>query len=108
MDLDQLKQILDLVREHDLSELQVEHDGLKIRIRTNAAAAVMPVTVTPPAAPAGSRRAATAPGGPVHLHPIPIRPLKKSSSRSSGHRSSAPSIVRRNRRRLPSWMSGRP
>jgi acetyl-CoA carboxylase biotin carboxyl carrier protein len=69
MDLDQLKQILDLVREHDLSELEVEHDGLKIRIRTNAAAAVMPVTVTPPAAPAGSRRAATAPGDPAPSGP---------------------------------------
>ena len=62
MDLDQLKQILDLVREHDLSELEVEHDGLKIRIRTNAAGTVLPVTVTPPPAPAGSRRTAHAPG----------------------------------------------
>jgi acetyl-CoA carboxylase biotin carboxyl carrier protein len=62
MDLDQLKQILDLVREHDLSELEVEADGLKIRIRTNAAGTAAPVTVTPPSASAGSRRTATAPG----------------------------------------------
>jgi acetyl-CoA carboxylase biotin carboxyl carrier protein len=62
MDLDQLKQILDLVREHDLSELEVEHEGLKIRIRTNAAGTVPPVTVTPPSALAGSTRTATAPG----------------------------------------------
>jgi acetyl-CoA carboxylase biotin carboxyl carrier protein len=64
MDLDQLKQILDLVREHDLSELEVEHDGLKIRIRTNAAGTVVPVAVIPPPTPAGSRRGATAPGDP--------------------------------------------
>jgi acetyl-CoA carboxylase biotin carboxyl carrier protein len=62
MDLDQLKQILDLVREHDLSELEVEHDGLKIRIRTNAAGTVQPVTATPPPASAGSRRTVHAPG----------------------------------------------
>jgi acetyl-CoA carboxylase biotin carboxyl carrier protein len=65
MDLDQLKQILDLVREHDLSELEVEHEGLKIRIRTNAAGTVVPVTVTLPSAPAGARRTATAPGDPA-------------------------------------------
>ena len=69
MDLEQLKQILDLVREHDLSELEVEHDGLKIRIRTNAAGAVLPITATPPAAPVGSRRAATAPGDPAPSGP---------------------------------------
>jgi acetyl-CoA carboxylase biotin carboxyl carrier protein len=69
MDLDQLKQILDLVREHDLSELEVEHDGLKIRIRTNAAGTVVPVAVIPPPAAAGSRRAATAPGDPTPSGP---------------------------------------
>ena len=69
MDLDQLKQILDLVREHDLSELEVEHDGLKIRIRTNAAGTVVPIAVTPQPAPAGSRRAATAQGDPAPSGP---------------------------------------
>jgi acetyl-CoA carboxylase biotin carboxyl carrier protein len=33
MNLDDIKQILDLVREHDLSEFEVERDGLKVRIR---------------------------------------------------------------------------
>jgi acetyl-CoA carboxylase biotin carboxyl carrier protein len=47
MDLDQLKQILDLVREHGLSELEVEQGGLKIRIRTNAAGNVVPVMPAP-------------------------------------------------------------
>jgi acetyl-CoA carboxylase biotin carboxyl carrier protein len=65
MDLDQLKQILDLVREHDLSELEVEHEGLKIRIRTNATGTIVPSTVTPPSASAGSPRTATAPGDPA-------------------------------------------
>jgi acetyl-CoA carboxylase biotin carboxyl carrier protein len=33
MDLDDIKQILNLVREHDLSEFELERDGLKVRIR---------------------------------------------------------------------------
>jgi acetyl-CoA carboxylase biotin carboxyl carrier protein len=69
MDLDQLKQILDLVREHDLSELEVEQDGMKIRIRTNAAGTIVPVAVTPPSALAGTPRTATAPGDPALFGP---------------------------------------
>jgi len=37
MDLDQLKQILDLVREHELAEFEVEHEGLRLKIRKDAA-----------------------------------------------------------------------
>ena len=37
MDLDQLKQILDLVREHELSEFEVEQDGLRLKIRKDVA-----------------------------------------------------------------------
>ncbi len=33
MDLDKLKQILDLVREHELSEFEVEQDGLRLKVR---------------------------------------------------------------------------
>ena len=33
MNLDDIKQILDLVREHDLAEFELERDGLKVRIR---------------------------------------------------------------------------
>ena len=36
MDLEQLRQILDLVKQHDLSEFEVEHEGLRLRIRTTA------------------------------------------------------------------------
>ena len=74
MNLDQLKQILDLVREHELSEFEVEQDGLKLKIRRDhagmlVAAAVVPVLAPPPAAaghapatgpsPAGSPQAAS-------------------------------------------------
>ena len=33
MDLEDIKQILALVREHELEELEIERDGLKVRIR---------------------------------------------------------------------------
>jgi len=60
MDLDDIKQILDLVREHDLSEFELERDGLKLRVRkagetvvAAAPAPVAPVPVAPPPQPAG-------------------------------------------------------
>jgi acetyl-CoA carboxylase biotin carboxyl carrier protein len=54
MDLDQLKQILDLVREHELSEFEIEQDGLRLKIRKDASGAFVPVAaqVPVPAAPA--------------------------------------------------------
>ena len=33
MDLDQLKQILELVREHELAEFEVEQGGLRVKVR---------------------------------------------------------------------------
>jgi acetyl-CoA carboxylase biotin carboxyl carrier protein len=59
MNLDDIRQILDLVREHDLAELEIERDGLKVRVRkagavmSLAAPAVAPTLVSapPPIAP---------------------------------------------------------
>ena len=48
MDLDQLKHILDLVREHELSEFELEHDGLRVKIRKDVNGAHL---VTLPASP---------------------------------------------------------
>ena len=36
MDLEHIKQILDLVREHDLSEFEIEHEGLRLKVRKDA------------------------------------------------------------------------
>jgi acetyl-CoA carboxylase biotin carboxyl carrier protein len=44
MNLDDIRQILDLVREHDLAEFELERDGLKVRVRK----AGKEVTVVPP------------------------------------------------------------
>jgi acetyl-CoA carboxylase biotin carboxyl carrier protein len=52
MDLDQLKQILDLVREHELAEFEVEQGGLRLKIRKDASGGYVPAHVHLPAAPA--------------------------------------------------------
>ena len=36
MDFDEIKQILDIMREHELSEFELERDNLKLRIRKQA------------------------------------------------------------------------
>jgi acetyl-CoA carboxylase biotin carboxyl carrier protein len=51
MDLNQIKQILDLVREHDLSEFEIEHEGLRLKIRKDANGTQV-VTLPAPAVPA--------------------------------------------------------
>ena len=69
MDLNQIKQILELVREHELSEFEIEHDGLRLKVRketngysaTPLAAAAPPMVV--PAAGAALAAPAAAAGG---------------------------------------------
>jgi acetyl-CoA carboxylase biotin carboxyl carrier protein len=62
MDLDTLKQILNLVREHELSELEVEQDGLRLKIRKDSVV----VASAPPqnlvAGPAGSSMSSASAG----------------------------------------------
>jgi len=53
MDLDQLKHILDLVREHELSEFELEHEGLRIKVRKDINGAHVVTVPAPPAAPSG-------------------------------------------------------
>jgi acetyl-CoA carboxylase biotin carboxyl carrier protein len=50
MDLNQIKQILDLVREHELSEFEIEHDGLRLKVRKDVNGAHV-VTLPAPAVP---------------------------------------------------------
>ena len=51
MDLNQIKQILNLVREHELSEFEIEHEGLRLKIRKDANGAhgvALPAPALPP------------------------------------------------------------
>jgi acetyl-CoA carboxylase biotin carboxyl carrier protein len=57
MDLDEIKLVLDMMREHDLAEFELERDGVKLRLRKNTgqqwngAASPPQVTFVPQAAP---------------------------------------------------------
>jgi len=68
MNLDDIKKVLDLVREHDLAEFELEQDGLKVRVRKSGAAvalvapaAAMPMAQALPMA-VGPAAAGTGPG----------------------------------------------
>ena len=56
MDLDNLRQILDLVRQHDLAEFEIEHEGLKLKIRKDAARGASSAPAVPPAPDLRRRR----------------------------------------------------
>ena len=65
MDLDEIRQILDLMREHELAEFELERDNVKLRLRKNAAGhwGAPPASLPPPYAPplpAASQGAAAA------------------------------------------------
>ncbi len=53
MTLDEIKQILDLVREHELSEFELEQEGVKLRVRKKGQEAPA-VVVSPSQLPAAS------------------------------------------------------
>jgi len=61
MDLNHLKQLLELVREHELAEFEIEHDGLRVRIRKDAVLAPAIAHPAAGAAPAAAGGAAAAP-----------------------------------------------
>jgi acetyl-CoA carboxylase biotin carboxyl carrier protein len=60
LDLNHLRQLLDLVKEHDLSEFEIEHEGLRVRVRKNIGGA-QTVVAPAPAAPVSLAAAGAAP-----------------------------------------------
>ena len=62
MDLNQIKQILDLVREHELAEFEIEHDGLRLKVRKDSNGSH---SVTLPAAPPAPLALPAPSGGPA-------------------------------------------
>ena len=66
MNLDLIKSILELVREHDLAEFEIEQDGVKLRVRkaggqVTFVAPTAPAAVSQPPSPAPVPVAAAAP-----------------------------------------------
>ena len=70
MNVDAIKQILELVREHELSELELEQDGIKLRVRKQG----QPQVVTVPAASAAVALPAPVAPLPVAVAALPIAP----------------------------------
>lgn len=71
MNLDDLKDILNLVREHELAEFEMEHEGLKVRIR-KAGREYVVAAAAPVAAPAPAPVPALAP---VAAPPVVAAPV---------------------------------
>src|ERR1700704_2542810 len=65
MDLNQIKQILDLVRQHELSEFEIEHEGLRLKIRKDAGRSASSVPAGQAASTSGGAAASSAPAGPT-------------------------------------------
>jgi acetyl-CoA carboxylase biotin carboxyl carrier protein len=65
MDLDEIKRILEILREHDLSEFEIEYEGLRLRIKKNGVVVAAPAMSAAPAPPAVA--AASAQPAPVAL-----------------------------------------
>ena len=70
MTLDEIKQLIEFIKGHELSEFELEQDGVKIRIKSGhpqpvmampSMPAQMPMPAVAPAAPAAAPAAATAP-----------------------------------------------
>jgi acetyl-CoA carboxylase biotin carboxyl carrier protein len=75
MNLDDIRQILDLVREHDLAELEIERDGLKVRVRkAGREVAIMPpaLPVAVAVAPAAGPSPAAVAGSPAPAGAAPV------------------------------------
>lgn len=63
MDLNQVKEMAEIMREHDLSELSLEEGEVKVTLKRGAAVAMAPAPMAVPVAAAPVPAAATASGG---------------------------------------------
>ena len=76
MDLEDIRQILALVREHELAEFELERDGLKVRIRKAGGE----VTFVAPSAPAVAMPVAAPAPVPAAAAPAPAAPTATDSA----------------------------
>jgi acetyl-CoA carboxylase biotin carboxyl carrier protein len=78
MDFADIERILELVRQHDLAEFEMEKEGLKLRVRKAGAAAPVPVTppAPPPAPPQSAPPAAAANASTAAPVPAPSAPVE--------------------------------
>ena len=77
MDFDEINRILDMVREHELSEFELEREGFKIRIKKGMVAAApgpYAVPMVQQAGPAPQQTFAGMPPAPLEAVPSPAPP----------------------------------
>jgi acetyl-CoA carboxylase biotin carboxyl carrier protein len=74
MELDQIKAIITMMKENDLSEFQMEQDGLKIRIKRGPEGFQQTVTVPTPAAAPAAVAPVAAPAAPTVAEAPPAAP----------------------------------
>ena len=86
INVEQLKQILDLVREHDLSELEIEQEGLRVKVRKDAAGGLVvhpaggaTAHVVAPAARVAGQTAAALPAATTAAATSPTSPTSPTS-----------------------------
>jgi acetyl-CoA carboxylase biotin carboxyl carrier protein len=63
MDINHIKQILSLVREHELTEFEIEHDGLRLKLRKDSAGGPGGTVVAPGATPPAVAAQSAPPAG---------------------------------------------
>ena len=77
MEFDEINRVLDMMREHELSEFELEHEGFKIRIKKGAplsAPAPYAVPVLQPGGAAPQQPVAAPPAPPLAAVPSPEEP----------------------------------
>jgi acetyl-CoA carboxylase biotin carboxyl carrier protein len=75
MTLDEIKHLIEFIRAQDLSEFELEQDGMKIRVKSGAAAATLPIVpVAAPIAPLFAPGQAPAAPGPPAAPAAPVSP----------------------------------
>ena len=77
MEFDDIERILELVKQHELAEFELERDGLKLRIRKTGANT--PAPSAPPAQPAPSVSQPAPPSSPVP-NPAPVQQAAEEES----------------------------
>ena len=79
MTLDEIKRLIEFIREQDLTEFELEHDGMKLRIKSGSVThtpvplmpAVSVIAAAPPVAPAPAPANHVAPALPTQSEPSP-------------------------------------
>jgi len=79
MNLDDIKNILSLIREHELTEFEYEQDGLKLRVKKagqEVVYAAPPVAVAPPPAPVAAPAVASPAAAPADTLGVDLAVIK--------------------------------